>query len=327
MKSSNKSSTIRLTIASLVVGVALTGQAHAWEPKEPIKIVVHTPAGTGSDLVARQVADIIEKNKLAPVPIEVLNKTGGGGMSAMTFTAAQKADPHFIMAVTNAFLATPLRQKTDLNYEDFAMLRILAEDSNAVQVNGSSTIKTMDDLVKAAKAKPKALSLGVGAIGGTDHMLGHALGKTIGADFNSVSFDGGGEASTALMGGHVDVTTGGPSESRGQIDAGRIRVLAVVGDKRLNSLPNVPTLSELGIKLDNTFAVIRGFVASGEVPKEAVDYYADLLGRVAATDQWKAFATKSDFADVQIGPAEMKAYVAKRSSDIAVTLTEMGVLK
>jgi putative tricarboxylic transport membrane protein len=327
MKISKKKHSLGMTVLSLFASFGLTIQAQAWEPTETIKIVVHTPAGTGSDLVARQVADIIDKNKLAPVAVEVLNKTGGGGMNAMSFTASQKADPHFIMAVTNAFLATPLRQKTDLNYEDFAMLRILAEDSNAVQVNGTSPLKTMDDFVKAAKAKPKALSLGVGAIGGTDHMLGYALGKTIGAEFNSVSFDGGGEASTALMGGHVDFTTGGPSESRGQIDAGRIRVLAVVGDKRLNSLPDVPTLSELGIKLDNTFAVIRGFVASGEVPKEAVTYYADLLGRVAATEQWKEFAKKSDFVDVQVGPVEMKDYVAKRSSDIAVTLTGMGVLK
>jgi putative tricarboxylic transport membrane protein len=158
-------------------------------------------------------------------------------------------------------------------------------------------------------------------------MLGYSIGKAIGAEFNSVSFDGGGEAAVALMGNHVDVIAGGPSETRGQIEAGRIRPLAVVGNKRLKGMPDVPSLDELGIKPEATFAVIRGFVAPAGIPQEAADYYAALLAKVADTQQWKDFAAKSDFIDTRVGPAEMKAYLAKRNSEIAQTLTAMGVMK
>jgi putative tricarboxylic transport membrane protein len=318
--------TVALGLAAFAA-LALAGPAHAWQPTEAVKIIVHTPPGSGSDIVARQIADIVEKNKLLSVPIEVINKTGGGGMNSMTFADQQKGNPHYILAVTNAFLSTPLRQKTALNYEAFVPIAILAEDSNAVQVNASSPYKTMADLVAAAKAKPKAIASGVGAIGATDHMLTHAIGKAAGVEFNVVSFDGGGDANTALLGNHVAFTTGGPSESRGQIDAGRIKVLAVVGDKRLGSMPDVPTLGELGIKPESTFAVIRGFVAPNGTPKEVADFYGALPAKVADTQQWKDFAKKSDFVDTRVGPVEMKAYLDKRNADIAKALTEMGVLK
>jgi putative tricarboxylic transport membrane protein len=311
--------TVFVGLAALAA-LTLAAPAHAWQPTEAVKIIVHTPPGSGSDIVARQIADIIEKNKLLSVPIEVINKTGGGGMNSMTFADQQKGNPHYILAVTNAFLSTPLRQKTALNYEAFVPIAILAEDSNAVQVNSASPYKTMADLVAAAKAKPKAIASGVGAIGATDHMLTHAIGKAAGVEFNVVSFDGGGDANTALLGNHVAFTTGGPSESRGQIDAGRIKVLAVVGD-------NVPTLGELGIKPESTFAVIRGFVAPNGAPKDVVDFYGELLGKVADTQQWKDFSKKSDFVDTRVGPVEMKAYLDKRNADIAKALTEMGVLK
>jgi len=298
-----------------------------WQPTETVRVIVHAGPGSGADVFARAVADIIEKEKLLPVPIEVLNKKGGGGMVAMNFTAGQAGNPHYLMSITNAFLSTPIRQKSKLTYKDFKMVTVLAEDANAIQVNAASRYKTLDDFIAAAKASPKSVSIGVGSIGGTDHMISYRLGEAIGAEFNTVAFEGGGKAVTALLGGHIDFVTGGPSETIGQIKANRIRVLAVFGDKRLNSVPDVPTLDELGIKMNAHFAVIRGFVAPPETPKEVVDYYAGILGKVAESAAWKDFMVKNDFVEKHLGPAEMEPYVAKRSRDIESTLSEMGVLK
>jgi putative tricarboxylic transport membrane protein len=317
-----------LSLAAFALSVALpVGPAQAWEPTEPVKIVVHTPAGTGSDIVARAVADIIRKDRLMPVAVEVLNRTGAGGLNAMTFTAAQKGNPHYLMGITNAFLSTPLMQKSALTFNDFVMVRIIAEDSNAIQVNANSRYNTLQDLVNAAKARPKAVSLGVGSIGGTDHMIGYRLGQAVGADFNVVSFDGGGNASVALMGNHIDFVTGGPSESRGQIDAGRLRVLAVLGKERLKGLPNVPSLGELGVDIGATFAVIRGFVAPPETRDDVAEYYSQVLDKVAATAAWKDFELKSDFVPTNVRRVDMKAFLEKRNSDIAETLKAIGVLK
>lgn len=312
--------------AAMTLATAGFAPAMAWEPTEAVRIVVHAGPGSGADIFARAVVDVIETEKLMPVPVEVMNQTGAGGLNAMTYMSNQEGNPHYLMSVTNAFLATPLRQKSDLNYEDFTPVMIIAEDSNALQVNANS-YKTFDEFVAAAKAKPKAVSHGVGSIGGTDHMIGHGLGKAIGAEFNTVSFDGGGAAAVAVLGGHADFVTGGPSETKGQIEAGLLRVLAVIGDERLSSFPDVPTLKELGVDMGATFAVIRGFVGPKDMPEEAVAYYADVLEKVSQSEKWKKFAQGSDFADTKVGPGEMGEFLARRSNAIAETLTEMGVLK
>ncbi|MGH6791772.1 MAG: Bug family tripartite tricarboxylate transporter substrate binding protein [Kiloniellales bacterium] len=312
--------------AALTLGLAAPALAQ-WQPTEAVRIIVHTGPGSGADVFTRAVADIVEKEKLLPVPIEVVNKPGGGGMVAINFAAEQKGNPHYLMSITNAFLSTPIRQMSDLNYEDFETVGVLAEDANAIQVNADSAYKTLDDFVAAARANPKGVSIGVGSVGGTDHMIAYRLGEAIGAEFNTVAFDGGGKAVTALLGNHVDFVTGGPSETIGHIRANRIRVLAVFGDKRLNSLPDVPTLEDLGVRMSAHFAVIRGFVAPPETPKEVVDYYATMLDNVSETPAWKEFMMKNDFVETNLGPAEMKSYVAKRNDDIASTLSEMGVVK
>ena len=316
------------TALSCALALVLMGAAPAlaWEPTQPVRIVVHTPAGSGADVFARAVLDVIEKEKLMPVPAEVVNQPGAGGLNAMNYTAQQAGNPHYLMAVTNVFLATPLRQKSELTYKDFTPVMILAEDSNALQVN-ANTYKTFDEFVAAAKASPKAVSHGVGSIGGTDHMIGYALGQAIGAEFNVVAFDGGGDAAVAVLGNHADFVTGGPSETKGQIDAGLLRVLAVIGEERLESFPDIPTLKELGVDVGATFAVIRGFVGPKDMPADAVEYYAGILEKVAESEQWKEFARRSDFTDTKAGPGEMGEFLARRNDAIAETLTAMGVLK
>ena len=158
-------------------------------------------------------------------------------------------------------------------------------------------------------------------------MIGYELGKAIGAKFNTVSFDGGGVAAVAVLGEHADFVTGGPSETKGQIEAGLLRVLAVVGEERLASFPDVPTLKELGVDMGATFAVIRGFVGPKDMPAEAVAYYAGVLEKVTQSKRWQDFAKSSDFANTKVGPAAMGDFLTKRNGAIAETLTAMGVLK
>jgi tripartite-type tricarboxylate transporter receptor subunit TctC len=316
----------RVFSAAVVLVLSGAMPAMAWEPTKPVRIVVHTPAGSGADVFARAVVDAIKKEKLISVAVEVVNQPGAGGLNAMNYTAQQAGDPHYLMAITNVIFSTPLRQKSKLTYKDFTPVMILAEDSNALQVNAKK-YKAFSEFVAAAKTLPKAVSHGVGSIGGTDHMIGHALGKAIGAEFNVVAFDGGGDAAVAVLGGHADFVTGGPSETKGQINAGLLRVLAVFGDERLESFPDVPTLKELGVNMSAPFAVIRGFVGPKDMPAEAVKYYANVLEKVTQTEQWKAFARNNDFVATKVGPDKMGDFLSKRSDAIAETLTAMGVLK
>jgi putative tricarboxylic transport membrane protein len=309
-----------------VLGFAPDAQA-AWKPTKTLQIIVHASAGSGADQFARFVADIMDKEKILPVSAQVVNKVGGGGAIAMSHVFGKKGNDHMIMSVTNSFLTTPLKKKSKITYRDFEPVAMLALDSNAVQVLATSPYKNIHDLLKAARKKPKSISEGFGSFGGTDHIIGFQLGKATGVQFNYAGFKGGSKAVVALLGGHIDFITGGPSETLQHIKTGRIRPLAVIGDKRLPSLPDVPTLKEEGIKTGPTYSVIRGFVAPPKTPKEAVQVYLDALKKVSQSARWKKFTEDNDFVPTFLGPKEFSAFLEERNTNLAVVLKDMGYIK
>lgn len=313
-------------LAASSIGAA-SDSAAAWKPTKTVKIIVHSSAGSGSDQFARLVADIIEKEKLLPVSVQVMNKTGGGGAKAMSFVFGKKGDKHMIMSVTNSFLTTPLKKKRKITYRNFKPIAMLALDSNAVQVLATSPYKTIHDLLAAARKEPKKISEGFGSFGGTDHIIGFQLGKATGVRFNYAGFKGGSKAVVALLGGHIDFITGGPSETLQHIKTGRIRALAVIGDKRLPSLPDVPTLKEAGIKTGPTYSVIRGFVAPPKTPKNVVRAYYNVLKKVSQSERWKKFTTENDFVPDFLGPKKFAAFLKERNKNLAVILKDMGYIK
>jgi putative tricarboxylic transport membrane protein len=315
-----------LLAASLYAAVLPAGAAD-WQPAQPLKIIVHTAPGSGADLFARHVAEIIRREKMLAVPVEIVNRGGGGGAVAINFAADKKGDAGWLLCVTNVFLTTPLQQKGLPNYRDFQPVAVLAHDTNAVQVNAASPHKTIHDLIEAARRQPASVSHAFGAFGGTDHIIGYQLAKAAAVQFKYVAFKGGGEATVALLGGHVDFVTGNPGESRAHVEAGKLRVLAIVGEKRLPAFPNVPTLKEQGVNLGSTYAVFRGFVAPPGVASEAVDAYAHVLRRVLDTASWKKYAADNDLVEQFLAPAQMARFLEERNADLAQTLAEMSRTK
>jgi len=318
---------VRLVLVAASALITPDAIAADWRPAQPLKFVVHTSPGAGADLFARHIADVIRQESLLPVPVEVINKSGGAGALAINFLAERKGDPTHIMAVTNVLLTTPLRQKGLPTYRDFQPVAVMAHDTNAIQVLASSPHKTVKSLIDAARAQPKKISHAFGAFGGTDHIIGYQLAKATGVQFSYVAFKGGGDAVTALLGGHVDFVTGGPGETRAHLQAGKLRALAVVGDRRLPTLPDVPTLKEAGISLAGTYAVFRGFVAPAGIPREAIDLYASVLQKVMGTPAWKRYAADGELEEQYLGPAQMAKFLETRNADLARVLAELALAK
>ncbi len=298
-----------------------------WTPAQPLKIVVHTAAGGGADLFARHVADIIRQSKLLPVPVEIVNAAGGGGAVAINLTHEKRGDASYLMCVTNVLLTTPLTQKNLPTYRDFVPVAALAHDTNAVHVLAASPHKTIRELIEAARRQPATVTHASGAFGGTDHIIAFQLGKATGVQFRYVVFKGGGEATVALLGGHVDFVTGNPSETRAHVDAGKLRVLAIIGDQRLPVFPDVPTLKEQGIALEGTYAVFRGFVAPGGVPQAAVDTYAAVLRKVMDTPAWKRMVANDQLDEQFIDRAAMGKFLDERNANLSRALAEISRAK
>lgn len=168
----------------------------------------------------------------------------------------------------------------------------MAEDY-VIFVKGDSPFKTLDDLVKAAKASPQAVSIAVGGIG--DTIATKVVGKAIGAEFNLVTFSGGGETTNALLGGNVDATVSNPGEYLGQLTSGAIRALATTRQERYEGeLSSIATMKELGH------------------PNELVQNWRGIAGPKGMSDEAAAY-WQSVFAKVAESPA-MKEYIAKNSA-------------
>ncbi|MGE5465646.1 MAG: tripartite tricarboxylate transporter substrate binding protein [Methanocella sp.] len=263
----------RMVWLSLFIG----GMAAAWGvtaygqnfPIRPLELVVHTSPGGGTDVFARAVADIITKEKLLSQPVTVSNRSGGSGAVAYNYIKSKRGDPHVILTVASGtFLTAAARPEQGYGLEHFTPLAFLAMDAQAVAVQAESKYGTMQDLIEAGKREPNQIAASVASATGTGRLLLYLIERETGAKFKFVPFKSGADAAMSVLGGHVPFTTENLSEMFPQVEAKKMRVLAVTGEKRLPAVPDAPTLKELGYKI--VVGTGRGFALPAGVPKEAV---------------------------------------------------------
>lgn len=312
---------IILAAMSLVVAGPIS--VFAAYPEKPIEFVVHQAPGGGSDLFVRGIIDMLMKEKIVSVPMPVLNKAGGSGAVAVAYVAQKKGDSYTIFATTTPVFSTMARRNMTL--DDFTPVCRLVIDPNVLCVKVDSPYKDITELIAAAKKTRKSVKMGVGSIGGTDHQIGHMIGKTAGVEFNIIGFKTGGEAFTALLGGHVDFSTTNPSEMAGQLEAGKVRFLATLTEKRLPYLPNIPTMKEKGIDL--VFLQSRGFFMPKGVPVEVVKYFETAFDKLRQTDAWKKYIKDDMLLDAYQNGSEFKAWLEKEMVLYSANIKEMGLIE
>jgi putative tricarboxylic transport membrane protein len=314
--------TIVLTFTAL--GSAALAAAGPY-PEKPIEFVTHSAPGGGSDVFARRMGDMIAKEKILPVPLVVVNKSGGAGAIAIAYVATKKGDPYTILATTTTIYATMARGEVKVSLDDFTPICALIQDPNILVVRANAPYRNVKEFIDAAKKKRKTLNQGMGSIGSTDHILARRVEKATGVEFNIISFKQTMEANTALLGGHIDFSIGNPSELSGQIEAGTLRAIATVTDKRLPSLPNVPTLKEAGV--DVSFAQIRGIWGTKNMPKDVVQYLETAFSKVTKTEPWKKYLEGEMVLDAYMGTADYKKWVERGMIAFTQDMNDLGLVK
>jgi len=291
-----------------MISRSVSAQAY---PTRPIELVVPTSAGSGTDVIARAIADILRREKLLPQPLVVNNRTGGASVIAYQYFKTKHGDPYTMLAATGTILVMAHRPDVRIGLENYTPLALFAIDPQTIMVNADSPFKTFKDLMDAAQKNPSALVAATTSAQGTGRMVLWLLEKHVpGTKFKFVTFKGGGEAVTSVAGGHTHFTTENLSEGMAMIEGKKLRVLAVVADKRLPRVPDVPTLTELGYPI--TAGTIRGFVFPAGVPKEAAATMEAALERVHKTAAWREHAERNMYQDVYLGGAEFSQFLAKR---------------
>jgi len=312
-------------LAALALAVALPVQAQGFKPSKPVEFVTHTGPGGGGDVLARAISTAMEKEKLVPVRMQVVNKTGGGGATAMSYLTEKKGDPNVIAVYTGLWFTNPImREEARVTMKDLTPIVGLVLEPAMIVVKNDAPYKTLKDFIDAAKKTPGQLKQSAGSIGARDWIWRQLMMKNTGANWAYISFPGGGERIAAVLGGHVNMMLIEPQEAGEHIRAGNMRVLAVVADKRLPAFPNAPTIKEAGFDIPNV-PQVRGIVGPPGMPAEAVAYWEDVFGKFVKTASWKKYLDDNLFDDGFQRSAELAKFIDQYSETTRNILREGGV--
>ena len=313
-----------LGIGAVICTMTRATKVSAFEPTKPIEAVVHTGPGGGSDIFARAIAEMMQKEKIIPQRLQVVNKSGGGSAVAMAYLAEKKGDTHTIGFFTGVWVTNPLTTaaaKVTIG-ELTPIVRLVLEPA-VFAVKSDSPYKTMKDFIEAAKKNPNQLKQSGGSVTGRDNLVRLVIQKATGARWVFVSFPSGGERIANLLGGHVQSMVIEPQEAGEHIKAGNMRVIAALTEKRLPSFPNVPTLSEQGFDVP-VIPQARGILAPPGVPKDVVQYWEGVFERFAKSPSWKHYIEENQFEDGFVKGPALNTFLDQLAQRMREILKEAG---
>lgn len=291
-----------------------------------LRMMVPNSPGGGYDLTARTAVRIMEDEDITG-RVEVFNVIGAGGTVAMARLMNERGNSDLMMTMGLGVVGATYTNGSHIKASDATALAKLIEDPGAIFVPADSPFRTVGDFVAAWKADPSAVTIGGGSSpGGPDHLFPMELAKAVGVDptrVNFITYDGGGDLLTALLGKKITIGTSSPGELIDQIEAGQLRVLAVSSEQRVEGV-DAPTLKEAGIDL--TFANWRGVLAPPGISDDAKQALVKVLEEMHGTQQWKEALVKNGWTDAFVTGVAFEKFLKDQDDRVASTLTELGLL-
>jgi tripartite-type tricarboxylate transporter receptor subunit TctC len=257
------------TLAALAALMIAGGAACAQDafPSKPVHLLVPFPPGGAVDIVARTIGDELSRRWGQPIVIE--NRPGAGGTIAAAAAAKAAPDGYTIILVASGHAIVSYLYPS-LPYDplrDFTPLSFVGSSPNMLLVRIDSPFKTVADIVAAARANPGQLTYGYAGNGTSPHLAGELLKYMTKVEITPVPYKGGAPVLTDLLGGHIPLSFNNIPESIGQVQAGKLRPIAVTTAARSPVLPDVPTIAETGLPGYDT-GVWWGFLAPAGLPAD-----------------------------------------------------------
>ena len=308
---------------------AAEAAAPAWKPDRPVEIVINTAPGSGADKAGRVIQKILQERRLIEVPVSVTNRPGGGGAIAYNYLNQHAGDAHVIAIASKSLLSNNIAGRGP-GHTEFTQLALMSGEYIGAAVRTESSLKSGQDLVERLKKDVGAASLGVAtSLGGTNHQaVAGALHKA-GIDVRKVRavvFQSGGNAITAMLGGHVDVVPASLGSWVAHLKNKTVRILAVAAPQRQPGLfADVPTWRELG--WDNVVSNWRSVIAPRGLTEPQMAYWEQVLRRVSQTDDWKAELESSYASNDFMGPADTRKYMDADYAEMKAFLTQLQLAK
>lgn len=319
-----------LLTAALAVSLSLagcsedTGAGDAENyPSDPINMSVGADPGSGFDLTMRTLVEVLQKEEIVDVPMPIENRPG----AASAVWTAQMVERHSgaddQVSVTSLVMMTnSARGQSDYNYDDVTMIARLMSEYFVVVASADSEYQDLASVLEAVVADPGAVPVGAAS---DDQLPFALLVDAAGGDasqINFVAYEGGGEQSTALLSGDIQVAIAGTSEFLPLIESGELKALTVIGEERLEGLPDVPTAVEEGY--DVTMSNWRGIYGPPDMPDYAVEYWQGALEDAVASESWTDAAEKNQWVTTFMVGDELDTYLADTNQQVTDAFERIG---
>ena len=298
-----------LALAAAALAGAGPAAAQAY-PSRPIRFLVPFGPGGGNDLLARMTAPKLAESMGQPVVVE--NKPGGSGVIATQFTQRAAPDGYTIVIGGTPLTVNQTLQK-DIPYDvlkDFTPISVLVLQPNVLIVHPSMPVHSVQDIIAMAKAQPGKLNYGTGSTGSAPHLAGELLKVMAGVDIVQIPYNGAAQAMNAVVGGQISMVFDQPATSLPQIQAGKVRPIAVTGSTRSPQLPNVPTIAESGLpgyEVNSWFGVL----GPPNLPKAIADRLSAEFAKAVNSPDVRERLQQQGFVVVGGTSEEMAAFLRR----------------
>lgn len=312
---------------ALVISLGLVAPATAQDayPDKPISLVVPFPPGGSTDLLARQIGEIISGPLGQPVVVE--NRGGAGGTVGANYVVNSDPDGYTLLMGVTGSNAISAALRDDLPYDpvtDFDPVSIVVASPLVLVVNADSDFNSVQDVIDFAKANPETFTHGTPGVGTSMHMAGELFGLETGTKLLHVPYKGSAQAVQDLLGGQIDGMFGDILVTSEFIKAGDLRPLGVTSTQRHYLLPDVPTIDEAGV--DGFSAVSwQGVFAPGGTPTDVLDRLFDEVAKAVETDRLQEIFEERGFLVQSLPPAESKAFIADEVTKWKRVVKEAGI--
>lgn len=308
-------------LAAAFLAALTTGINAQQYPTRPVTILCWSAPGSPVDFYARILAKLLAPELGQNVVVE--NRTGASGLIMVNTLVKAPADGHTIAANTLTLATLFSEPNANFKPEDLQMIARSQIDPFGLIVHTSTPFRTIDELVSFARRKPDYIN-----IGGPFAMSAHRVAWEVFSEVAKIKttwvpYPGGGPALIAIAGGHVDAAHTNPGNVKPMMAAGKVRVLTVSSDKRLEDFPDVPTYKERGF--DVVRYQWRGIMARAGTPKPAVDRLAAAIQKAQQTAEWKDYLKKVSQLDGFQGPDEFRAQLLKDKQEAETVKKKLGL--
>jgi len=316
-----------LVAAAFALAAPCLQAQDAW-PTRPISMVAPFPPGGVADIVGRPLAASMEKTLKQPVL--VVNRSGAGGAVGTTAVARSAPDGYTILMSLSSISIFPVSDPMNgrpIPYQlsDFAPIALVTADPTILVVSADGPYRTIQDFIASAKAYPGKMNYSSSGTYGTLHVAMEMFAAAAGIQLFHIPYQGGGPAVAALLGGQVHALASGPAAVIGQIKAGKMRALAGWGDKRLPSMPELPTFKELGYK-DVEFYIWSGVFVPAATPAPVQAKLRDAVRAAAADPQFVSAMTKAETPIQYLDAPQFRDFLAKDAARLKVAVEKIGAI-